>query len=156
ETLIPQIVDGLREWCAENHVVSVLLRLHPLLHQDAWFRNPIEGVSLFPLGPTVGIDLEQWNQERQVLQTLNRGHVHSLKYARRCLRLTWSSEQSDPYEYLNIFQTLYNGRMRALGASDFYLFPPEYYDELQSGLGADLDCALAWYGDQPVAGALFM
>jgi hypothetical protein len=155
ETLL--LLESLRKWCADTGVVSILLRLHPLLEQEQWFSARMEGAALLSVGLTVALDLQRWDTEREALMTLRKGRRSDLGFARRRLNLTWASDKpSTAHESLQLFRVLYEHRMDQLQAGKFYYFPPEYYTELASGLGTDLDVAIAWLGDEPVGGAIFI
>jgi serine/alanine adding enzyme len=152
-----ELLDALRDWCCDNQVISVHVRLHPQLIQEAWFAGTLgEDFQLQQTGPTVALDLNRWYTETASIATLDKGRRSDLNFARRHLRLTWTSEGRVLDEDLQLFRELYELRMTELGASDYYHFPPEYYDALAEGLGHRLDVALAWLNDSPVGAALFM
>ncbi len=152
-----ELLDALRDWCGDNQVISAHVRLHPLLKQEDWFAGALgEDFNLHRAGPTTAIDVAPWQDETASIATLNKGRRSDLRFARRHLRLTWTSEGRSLTEDLQRFYQLYEGRMSELGATDYYHFPPQYYEYLANGLGSRLDVALAWLGDEPVGGALFM
>jgi len=154
---IQEFCDSLRGWCLENGVVSILLRLHPLLQQEEWFHRSQSGVILAPYGRTVALDLHDWNENKDRLSGLSRGRRADLNRAHRHLRLTWASESPEHIgEHLLHFQKIYEERMKELEANKSYFFPPEYYFSLASGLGRDFDVSLAWSGDELVAGIIYM
>ena len=151
------LLTELQKWCRENDVVSIYVRLHPLLRQERWLN--IEGnpdFDLHRLTQTIGLDLSNWDEERHNVSTLSKGRRSDLKYARRLLRLSWASERSTHARDLRIFREIYEGRMTEIGASDFYHFSEEYYSALLEGLGDALDICIAWKGEEPVGAALFM
>jgi hypothetical protein len=152
-----ELLDALREWCCDNQVISAHVRLHPLLKQEEWFAGALgQDFHLHQAGPTIALDVERWNNETASIVTLNKGRRSDLSFARRHLRLTWTSEGRSRAEDLQHFQELYEHRMTELGAGDYYHFPPQYYESLAEGLGHHLDVALAWMDDTPVGAALFM
>jgi hypothetical protein len=150
------LFDALRAWCAEAGVVSVMIRLHPLLDQDGWFGETIDGVTLRTVGPTVALDLYQWDPAKERLATLHRGRHFDLNHARRYLRLTWASEQAGDSDVLPLFRSIYEERMGQLQADQFYYFPPEYYTALMSGVKGDIDIAFAWLDKTLVGAEMFM
>ena len=139
----------LRDWCVTNGVVSVLLRLHPLvgglgdLSGLAW-------AEVHEHGPTAAIDLSRVQDGR--LTGMSKGRKADLGVARRELAVSWERGE----EALERFRAVYDETMTRIGAGEYYLFPPEYYRELAQGLGDRLGVALALHGNEVVGGALFM
>ena len=150
------VLDALRDWCRENQVVSAHLRLHPVLRQEEWFVGELgDDYRLHLLAPTIAINLDCWDSKNASISTLNRGRRSDLNFAQRHLRLTWADEYAKEDD-LRKFHALYEQRMTELQAGEYYHFPFEYYWSLSKGLGTRLDVALAWLGDEPVGGSLFM
>ncbi|MFB3814145.1 MAG: GNAT family N-acetyltransferase [Terriglobales bacterium] len=153
-----------RRWCAENRVVSCLVRLHPLLDQGNAFEG-LDGpaLELRRFGPTVALDLTHWDWDADCLSGMTKGRRSDLSVARKQLQLTWASEGHNPSgkelrarDCLQVFRDLYEQRMEELHASEFYHFPPQYYSALVSGLGDQLGISLAWLDDRAVGAAIFM
>ena len=148
---IPPIVGALRAWCAEAGLASVMLRLHPLLLQGAWPWAEA-GAEYRRHGPTTAIELARWNAAARCVATMRKGHRADLGAARKVLEVRWGREAPA----LEAFRALYDQTMERLGASAAYRFPAAYYELLAGGLGDRLDVALAYAGDEPVAGAIFL
>ena len=151
-------LTALADWCKSHDVISILLRLHPLLEQDRWLA-PLAGpgLSVHIFGPTTAIALDPWSEA-----SMRKGRRSDLGVARRSLRITWSSSTgpspgapSMP-DALSLFRSLYEAAMDRLGAAAFYHFPPSYYVALGEGVGDRMAVALAWSGDQPVGGSIFL
>ena len=147
-------LDQLRTWCIANEVVSVLVRLHPLLGGPAQVAGLAgwEGLEVREFGPTIAVDPREIDGETGRLAGMSKGRKADLTIARRELDLSWVIGE----EALETFRGIYDGTMERLGAGEFYLFPPDYYLALAEGLGEDLALALALRGDEPVGGALFL
>jgi hypothetical protein len=139
----------LRDWCVTSGVVSVLIRLHPLLG-DVPHAFAMDGVSIREHGPTTAIDLERVEEGR--LAGMSKGRKADLSVARRSLEVSW--ESGEPA--LERFRAVYDETMQRLGAGEDYLFPRAYYRALAEGLGDRLGVALALRADEIVGGALFM
>jgi hypothetical protein len=139
----------LRAWGASNDVVSVLVRLHPLVGGFAHL-SETDGARVWEHGPTAAIELSRVEGDR--LGGMSKGRKADLSAARRELEVSWGSGEAR----LEQFRTVYDETMTRLGAGAFYLFPPEYYRSLAAGLGDGLGVALAWRGDEIVGGALFL
>ena len=149
---------ALQQWSRQNSIVSVVIRLHPLLHQELWFDADPDEDAITQLGnETVSVALNPWNEEVQSIASLNKGRRTDLKVARRGLRLSWGCGwNEDSRNSLEKFRTIYDDSMRNLGARDFYFFPETYYLDLARGLDQRLAVGLAWRDEQVVGGALFM
>ncbi len=150
-------ITALSDWCKCQGVISVLLRLHPLLEQDAEFEKLADPhLTVHVFGPTTALPLDGWSES-----SLRKGRRSDLGVARRSLRLTWSSSaDSSPgapplAEALSLFRGLYESTMDRLGASAFYHFSPNYYAALAEGLGQRMAVALAWRQQQAVGAAIF-
>jgi len=154
---VQAVLRELRRWCRENGVVSLLLRLHPLLKQEDWLAFQFEpDCRPSHSGHTIAIDLSRWNETANCIATLQKGRRSDLNFARRSLQLTWASERNAFSEDIALFHKLYEYRMDQLKARAFYHFPPNYYTALATGLGSRLDVAIAWLKGEPVGAALFM
>jgi hypothetical protein len=152
-----QLLQALRDWCRENQILTAHVRLHPVLQQDAWFRGSLgDDFGLILLGPTIAIDLRQWNAASNSIATLGKGRRSDLNFARRHLHLTWTSQGRVLHDDLRTFYSLYEQRMTELEAGEYYHFGFEYYESLAAGLTHQLDTAIAWLNDQAVGAALFM
>jgi hypothetical protein len=154
---VRELFSALREWCHGAGVVSVMLRLHPLMDQQKWFEEKIDNVELRPYGPTIAYDLQQqWNPETGAMKDTNRGRRSALSYARRHLTVNWASTHPDGHSFIEIFRGIYDERMGEIGAADFYYFPPEYYASLVAGLGSDVDVVVVRRQGVPVGSTLVM
>lgn len=153
------LLRALKEWCGENHVVSCLLRLHPLLQQGdqlaaAALLTP--GVELREHGLTTAIDLEAWEGELRAPASLNDDRRRNLRLARR--RLSVTIAPCDTPEGLSAvmpFRAVYNETMLRLGASSHYFFREEYFLRLIDALGRRMAVAIARFGDKVAGAALF-
>lgn len=152
-----ELLEVLRDWCRENQIVSAHIRLHPVIEQHQWFDGAVsDHLRLTLRGPTTAIDLHLWDSETASIATLHRGRRSDLNFARRHLRLTWTSEGRVLHDDLRLFYGLYEQRMTELEAGQNYHFTFDYYQALAQGLGSRLDVAIAWLDGHPVGGALFM
>jgi serine/alanine adding enzyme len=142
-------LQQLRDWCVTNGVVSVLIRLHPLLGP---FQHPAEmdDVEIRRHGPSTAIDLSRVGDGR--LAGMSKGRKADLAVARRELEVSWERGE----RALERFRAVYDETMARLGAGAFYVFPGEYYRALADGLADRLGVALALRGDAVVGGALFL
>jgi hypothetical protein len=147
-------LEQLRDWCVANDVVSVLVRLHPLLGGPAQVAGLAgwDGLEVRDFGPTVAVDPRRIDAETGRLAGMSKGRKADLTIARRELELTWGTGE----EPLETFRGIYDATMQRLGAGEFYLFPREYYRSLAGGLSDNFALALTLRGGEPVGGALFL
>lgn len=152
-------LEGLHEWCCERDLVCCALRLHPLMCQEEWFKpvqDSQDSVRIVYRGSTSAIDLKDWDVSLDQPKGLRRDRCADMRCARRNLRVTWNNgEDHDAEANLNLFARLYNQTLDRLNAKVFYRFSPSYFSGL-AALGQHLGIALAWHGDEPVGGNLFL
>jgi len=129
------------------------------MYQEEWFmpvRYWQNFVRIVYRGSTCDIDLNDWDASLDQPKGLRRDRRADMKCARRNLRVTWSTgEDHDAEASLNLFARLYSQTLDRLNAKVFYRFSPSYFSGL-GVLGQDLGIALAWRGDEPVGGNLFL
>ena len=101
-------------------------------------------------GPTSAVELARVADGR--LAGMSKGRKADLNVARRELEVAWDAGEGA----LERFRAVYDETMIRLGASQYYLFPPQYYRALADGLGDLLGVALARRADEVVGGALFL
>jgi hypothetical protein len=143
----------LRDWCVTNGVVSVLLRLHPLLGGPAQLSGAdLPDVEIRDHGPTTAVDPRRIDPESARLAGMAKGRKADLTIARRELELAWGDGEGA----LEEFRRVYDSTMERLGAGEPYVFPPEYYRRLAAGLGDRLAVALARRDGDVVGAALFL
>src|SRR6266480_1386825 len=150
---------SLHNWCSERHLVCCVLRLHPLMHQEEWFM-PEEywqkHLRIRLRGPTIAIDLKNWDASLRRPKGLRRDRRADLNCARRTLRVTWKcGDDPDAEASLNLFARLYTQRLGRLSTDEFYRFPGSYFSSL-AALGRHLGIAFAWLDDELVGGNVFL
>lgn len=156
-------VEQLNAWCVSQQVVCCILRLHPLMEQQDWFgagnhweERWGERLQIHSRGTTSSIELSAWDEKLDQPASLRRDRRADMRLASRSLHVTMSTgEDEDAETKLGIFSNLYE-RLIARNITDsFYRFPLPYFLRLRR-LGARLGIALAWHGDEPVGGNLFL
>jgi hypothetical protein len=152
-----ELVSRLQAWCKREGIVSCYVRLHPLFAQQEWFNGiQLDGVTLQDVGPTMSVELDEWDEEQGMPVTLPKGRRDKARWARRKLALELiTCEKPGSAEALSQFVELYNGTMDRRQASNFYYFKDNYYHSLAQGLGADMAIVLARYEGRPVAAGIF-
>jgi hypothetical protein len=125
------IAEALRRFTArlvQEGVVSAFFRLHTLLNDPAHFTGIGEIVNH---GPSVYIDLTL--TEEQLWAQTRRGHKRDLAV----LENRGYQFVMDDWDRLDDFLTCYYDSMRRLGASPFYFFSRDYFEQLRACLGED-------------------
>jgi len=138
-------MDAAIELLRAEGVVSLLLRLHPLL--------PVDGIG--HLGqtvaiPTVVVDLS--GTPEQIWSGMRKNHRRDIERARR---LGHEFQFEDSPEAFAAFRRIYAETMVRQGASDYYLFDDAYFDGLQSALGDRLMLATVRVDGDVAAAGLF-
>jgi hypothetical protein len=149
----------LKAWCSDRRIVCCVIRLHPLTAQQDWFDRAErwqDQLQMHSKGSTSSIELSEWNEKLEQPRSLRRDRLADMRLAGRTLRVTWGTGADDDAEAkLGIFAALYHKLIDRNGAESFYRFPQKYFQRLTK-LGKRLGIALAWYGDEPVGGNLFL
>ena len=152
-------VDQLNTWCSDRNVVCCIIRLHPLIAQQGWFEPTDrwrDRLQLHSRGTTSSVELSHWDEKLDQPASLRRDRRADMRVSGRTLHVTWSTgDDDDADEKLGIFSTLYDELLRRTAAESFYFFPQSYFTKLKT-LGTRMGLVLAWYGDQPVGGNLFL
>jgi len=152
-------LEQLSTWCANRRIVCCVIRLHPLTAQQNWFdqeKGCGDRLQIHSRGSTNSIKLSEWNDRLDQPISLRRDRRADMRLADRMLHVTWGTgADSDAESKLGIFTTLYNRLIERNGADSFYRFPQQYFRKLAK-LGKGLGIALAWYGEEPVGGNLFL
>jgi sugar O-acyltransferase (sialic acid O-acetyltransferase NeuD family) len=153
-----EVIEGLKQWCLKNNVVSCLLRLHPLMDQETGFGSAniqAAGGVLRPYGPTKAIDLMAWDENLSAPAGMNSNRRRNLNFARRNLSIVVAPcDTPEGLELMEPFREIYEETMRRVSASSYYFFSDKYYSALARGLGSKLAVAIASRGTDAVGGAL--
>ncbi len=151
------LVDHIRSWGRNAGLISLLVRLHPMLKQAEWLDAAVDDTCrLHRSRLTVALRTCDWSEPMQCISTLGKGRRSDLGAARRELNVTWMSQRMKRDEDFRIFYDLYEARMGQMNAQSFYHFPKAYYSVLAEELKGQLDIAIAWLGQRPVGASLFM
>ena len=156
---IQALINGLREFCRENGLVTFLLRLHPLSEWLGPLRDCVSSltdVALQRRGCTSAINLSRWDKGLGRIGGLGKGRASDLAMASRNLRVSWNCHGPDSRKsHLQIFQAIYSEAMRRAGADSLFHFPSDYFERLDA-LGDRMAIAVAWHGSDPVGAAMFL
>lgn len=139
EAFVSEALAELLPTLAEAHVVSLFVRLHPLLWQ------PLESLAaegtLVHHGETVGVDLRLSADE--ILMGIKKKHR---RFVRKVEELEHRVHITDSIERIDDFLAVYYENMDRVQASDYYYFPREYFLDLFTSLPAKVHLALLEIG----------
>jgi hypothetical protein len=152
---ISEAIRAIRSWASRSGLTLCLVRLHPLLRQAKLFEQPGLGTVLKERGPTVALNLREWNTPSDLPVGLSDGRCSDWAAAAKRLRLTWATPATMEKD-VQLFRNIYNQTMARLQVDPFFQFPPSYYDTLMTGLGSRCQIGIAWVGDTPVGAAIFL
>jgi sugar O-acyltransferase (sialic acid O-acetyltransferase NeuD family) len=146
-SVVQSFQKGLTDALAARRIVSVFSRLHPLMPQRGILAALGE---CRPEGETVSIDLtrspeEQWARYRPSL----RARIRKLR------RAGLVGQRDRDKRHLAEFVDVYHQTMRRVKAHPSYLFEPEYFTRLASGLGETLELFVVTRDGAVAAGGLF-
>lgn len=138
-----RLFDG---YLKSANIVSVFCVLHPLSNQQFLLKRPDR---LVQVGKTIAVDLRQ-SLEEQRLQYRRpiRMKINQLRRKGFEVRLADSTDQ------LRQFAEIYRENMIKVGASKKYLFDDAYFEDFMNAIDFKPELLLAYYQDQPVAGAM--
>lgn len=146
-SVVRSFQKGLTDALAARRIVTVFSRLHPLIPQRGMLAALGE---CRPEGETVSIDLtrspeEQWARYRPS----TRARIGKLR------RAGLVGQRDRDKRHLAEFVDIYHQTMRRVKAHHSYLFEPEYFSRLASGLGEALELFVVTRDGAVVAGGLF-
>jgi len=135
--------EQFRSVAAERDIVSVFLRLHPLLPLPApvTFSN-----ELVHHGPTVVVDLEQ-SVEKQWSETRNGHRTDIRRLEREGFHVSF-----DDWSLYDRFHEVYLSTMKRVDAAPHYFFGASFFKDLRTMLGEErLHVAVAFSSDDQLA-----
>ena len=142
------LATGLRSLLSAEAIVSMLVRLHPLI--DAFPTALASFSSLVEHGETIAIDLHQ--EPAAIRGAMRQTHRNEISQAERHGVLV---EHDRELRQLDAFIDLYEQTMRRVGASPAYLFSRSYFEALRTELAGRCHLFLARAEGKVAAAALF-
>ena len=145
---VQKLATGLRDLLSAESIVSLLVRLHPLI--DA-VPTALESFgALIEHGETIAIDLHQ--DLSAIRGAMRQTHRNEIAQAERLGVLV---EHDRELHHLDAFIALYEQTMQRVGASPAYLFSRSYFEALRTGLAGHCHLFLARAEGKVAAAALF-
>lgn len=134
------------EQLKSERIVSVFSRLHPFFQQDQLLAS-FSGV--FPNGKTVAIDL------RVPIEVQRAGYHKSYRQQIRILREKgYEVREAKSPAAIQTYSEIYIENMKRVGASDFYLFTPAYFEQLLASTEYESKLMLVYLDDEIVSGGV--
>ncbi|MCM1307114.1 MAG: GNAT family N-acetyltransferase [Butyrivibrio sp.] len=106
--------------CASENIIAEFVRFHPLLKNEALFRD---GIEVLHNRVTVCLDLSKSREEIW----MNDISVKNRNIIRKCEKSGLTVEPSGDY---GEFAQIYNRTMERVDAEEFYFFPESYYEAI--------------------------
>lgn len=134
-------------FCEKHKVVSVFLRLHPLINQSHLFKNFGHVVNL---NKTVSINLTRPAEEqRKEFRKSLKSELSQLR------RKEIKVKEAENQEELDQFITIYYETMRRVGATTNYYYAKEYFYNFLNNDDFEAKLLVAIKNDKIIAGAIF-
>ena len=133
--------DQYRQWCKNNNIIVEFVRFHPLLENWSFSQHRVRDDR-----KTVWIDLQndiEGNYTTRVRTAIRKADKNQL-------RVEWW----DASQFNAEFPSIYKATMNRLGASDFYNFSLEYFNEIMNWDFAS--GAVCLRGNEVLGGAIFL
>jgi hypothetical protein len=127
---VRRLLAGVIDECAERQIVSLFVRLHPLLG--------IPVAELAPLGSVVSHGSTVYVDLRQPAAAIERQVRRGFRYDIRKLEGSGFSAGIDEWARYGEFVTMYQETMQRVSAQDYYFFSKDYFSRLRSALGRRL------------------
>jgi hypothetical protein len=147
ERFLSKAYETMEEWAASEYIVAEFCRYHPLL-QNANIAQSFRTVKL--CNRTVWIPTESV-PEKVFLQMKSNVRRKYRKALRDGVQIRFGTIGKD----VDTFHRIYTETMKHVGASDFYLFPPEFFKRHLYLLNGNCFLLLAELDGIEVAGGLF-
>jgi hypothetical protein len=129
-----------------DKIVSIFSRLHPFFKQDQVLKD-LSGV--FPNGKSVAIDI------RVPIEVQRAGYHKSYRQQIRILREKgYEVREAKSPEAIQTYSEIYIENMKRVGASDFYLFTPTYFEQLLASPEYESKLMLVYLNNEIVSGGV--
>lgn len=130
----------------QQKVVSIFSRLHPFADQNRLLEH---FGGLFPNGRTVAIDLKiSLEEQRAAYHKSYRQQIRILREKGYVVR------ESNTAEAIRTYSEIYTENMKRVGAADYYMFTPAYFEQLLASSEYVSKLMLVYLGDEIVSGGV--
>lgn len=120
-----ELRSDLQQWGLENNIVSIVMRLHPVLN-NAWEAESF--MDVLHLGRTITMDLDSEEIINANIISKNRNMIRKAEKSGVVIR------HGKGMELLDIFKVIYEETMQRDHALDYYYFTREFYESINEDL----------------------
>lgn len=113
------------DYCRKHHIISEIVRFHPLLCNERNVQNIYDEVCL---GKTITVDTETPDTIWENFSSKNRNMVRKAQKAG--LKTYWTRDES----IIEVFMELYNATMDKDRAEEYYYFDKKFYESILNDL----------------------
>lgn len=129
-----------------DKIVSIFSRLHPFFKQDQLLMG---FTGMFPNGKSVAIDI------RVPIEVQRAGYHKSYRQQIRILREKgYEVREAMSADAIRTYSEIYTENMKRVGASDFYLFTPAYFEQLLASPEYESKLMLVYLNNEIVSGGV--
>jgi len=145
---LDRAISALVECLRRSQVVSLLCRLHPMLPLP---QEPLaHWGTVVEHGPTVYCDLhmtqaELWSSTRETVR----------RQIRRLQKRGFFAEEDTTWRHYDAFQKVYTDTMRRVGATEWYFFDNDHFEDLRQALADQLHLIVVRNEDLVICAGLF-
>ncbi|WP_069660279.1 GNAT family N-acetyltransferase [Arcticibacter eurypsychrophilus] len=140
--------SGFLNYLKEAKIVSVFSRLHPFFNQIPLMEK-FEGVC--DNGKVVILDLQMPLEEQR-----SKYQKRALEKIRQLRRNGFEVKEAHSQHDINAFVKIYTENMKRIGATDFYLFNEEYFEDLLSSKEFNSKLLMVYHNGEPVCGSVII
>jgi hypothetical protein len=138
----------LTQFLKNNHIISVFSRLNPFLEQMS-LMNVFQGVH--NNGVTVVINLQQSLEQQR-----SRYESSLLKQIRKAKSMGFYIQESKSPKAVNDFSRLYTENMERVGASKYYMFTEEYFNNFLNSMEYHSKLIMVYHEEQAICGGIIL
>lgn len=139
--------DSYVEFCMNNHIVSEVVRFHPVINNAEMLS---ELYDIVKLGNTITMDLESEDTIWQSLTSKNRNMIR--KAVKNGVKINYGFSK----DLFGVFQCMYNDTMDRDNARDYYYFKDEFYSTLLNECHDDIQIFFAEYEGEKISMAIIL
>lgn len=145
--LAEEFAEAFRKYCDENKIVSEFVRFHPIVNNQADFRNIYETVYMHN---TVGTDIA--NHADPVQEEFSKS---CRKTIRQVMKNDVTCRVTESPKNLDTFIPIYYDTMDRDKASDYYYFPKSYFETCLKYYRENILLVEALYEEQVIAAGFY-
>lgn len=142
-----ELLADLREWARENRIVSIVMRMHPVLRNAAQAEAFMD---VLHLGRTITLDLSSPEVINANIISKNRNMIRKAEKSGVVIR------HGKGMELLDTFKTIYEVTMQRDHAAAYYYFPRAFYESVHTHLPQNHEIFYAEYEGRIISMAIMI